>query len=219
MRYWVASPGLEGGQVAALRLYACSGCIILFYRGLAHHSNELLVIAFFANFLERRKSEVQLRRRPYFLIGNWVNKPRRDAPDFLRSPSGRRRNHERGRSLGHPTLRLSGGRKDARRSLFRYRGCPPGGCLRRMARRSRPRPLCSTTAATLSLGERTPVASCHPGVRSALQEPIPPRSNKLPRRCDRGSEFGFPEARGTPAASRSRLGPRSAGPRTNRRPP
>jgi hypothetical protein len=42
-----------------LRLYVCSSCIILFCRGLAHHSNELLIMAFFANFLERRKAEVR----------------------------------------------------------------------------------------------------------------------------------------------------------------
>src|SRR5215211_2616151 len=30
---WVASPGLEGGQVAVLPLYARSDCIILLYRG------------------------------------------------------------------------------------------------------------------------------------------------------------------------------------------
>jgi hypothetical protein len=32
-RVWVASPGLEGGQVAVLRLYTRSGCSILLYRG------------------------------------------------------------------------------------------------------------------------------------------------------------------------------------------
>jgi hypothetical protein len=45
----VASPGLEGGQVADLRLYARSGCSILHYGGWAHHSNELVITTFFAN--------------------------------------------------------------------------------------------------------------------------------------------------------------------------
>src|SRR5215210_8294633 len=49
---WVASPGLEGGQVAVLPLYARSDCIILLYRGWAHHSNELFITTFFANFDE-----------------------------------------------------------------------------------------------------------------------------------------------------------------------
>src|SRR5215207_8092856 len=89
-----------------------------------------------------------------------VNKPRRGASGSVRSPSGRRRNHGRGHSLGLPT-RLLGDRKGARRSLSCYQGCPPGGCPHRMAGHSRPHPLYSMTAATLSLGGRARVASRH----------------------------------------------------------
>src|SRR5829696_5181250 len=48
---WVAIPGLEGGQVAVLRLYARSGCSILLYRGWAHHPNELFITRLFRSGL------------------------------------------------------------------------------------------------------------------------------------------------------------------------
>ena len=66
----MASPGLEGGQVADLSLYARSSCSILLYRGWAHHSNELsLKLA-----LRTSENSVKAKFAEYFLPRTPVNK-------------------------------------------------------------------------------------------------------------------------------------------------